>query len=123
MGLFTRDIQTFDDLYVHQLQDIYYAEHQITKALPEMIEKATAPELKNAFESHLRETEGQIERLERVFGQSDWRSRARPARRSKASSRKPTRSPARSPTRKCSTQRWSPPASPSSIMRSRATAR
>ena len=69
MGLFTRDIQTFDDLYVHQLQDIYYAEHQITKALPKMIEKATAPELKNAFESHLRETEGQIERLERVFGQ------------------------------------------------------
>jgi ferritin-like metal-binding protein YciE len=69
MGLFTRDIKTFDDLFVHQLQDIYYAEQQITKSLPKMIEKATAPELKNAFESHLRETEGQIDRLERVFGQ------------------------------------------------------
>jgi ferritin-like metal-binding protein YciE len=69
MGLFTRDIKTFDDLFVHQLQDIYYAEKQITKALPKMVEKATAPELKTAFESHLRETEGQIDRLERVFGQ------------------------------------------------------
>lgn len=68
MGLFTRDIQTFDDLFVHQLQDIYYAEQQITKALPKMVEKATAPELKQAFESHLRETEDQIDRLERVFG-------------------------------------------------------
>jgi len=67
MGLFTRDIQSFDDLFVHQLQDIYYAEHQITKALPKMIDKATAPELKQGFETHLRETEGQIDRLERVF--------------------------------------------------------
>ena len=68
MGLFTRDIQTFEDLFIHQLQDIYYAEHQITKALPKMIEKATAPELKDSFETHLRETEGQIVRLEQVFG-------------------------------------------------------
>lgn len=67
MGLFTRDIQTFGDLFEHQLEDIYYAEQQITKALPKMIEKATAPELKQGFEMHLRETEGQIERLERVF--------------------------------------------------------
>lgn len=68
MGLFTRDIQTFEDLYLHQLQDIYYAENQITKALPKMIEKATAPELKQGFETHLRETENQIVRLEKVFG-------------------------------------------------------
>lgn len=68
MGLFTKDIQTFDDLFVHQLQDIYYAENQITKALPKMIAKATAPELKQGFETHLRETEGQIDRLEKVFG-------------------------------------------------------
>jgi ferritin-like metal-binding protein YciE len=67
MGLFTKDIATLHDLYVHQLQDVYYAEQQITKALPKMIEKATDPELRQGFETHLHETEGQIRRLERVF--------------------------------------------------------
>ena len=41
MGLFSADIHTMDDLFLHTLQDIYYAENQIVKALPEMIEKAT----------------------------------------------------------------------------------
>ena len=67
MGLFSKDIQTFDDLFLHQLQDVYYAENQITKALPTMIEKATDPALRQGFETHLTETEGQIARLERVF--------------------------------------------------------
>ena len=67
MGLFTKDIKTLDDLFVHTLQDIYYAENQITKALPKMIGKATNPELKSGFETHLAETENQIKRLERVF--------------------------------------------------------
>lgn len=67
MGLFTKDIQTLDDLYVHQLQDVYYAENQITKALPKMIEKATSVELQGLFKTHLAETENQIERLKRVF--------------------------------------------------------
>lgn len=67
MGLFTKDIATLDDLFVHTLQDIYYAENQITKALPKMIDKATDAQLKAGFEKHLKETEGQIERLERVF--------------------------------------------------------
>lgn len=67
MGLFTKDITTFDDLFLHQLQDVYYAENQITKALPKMIDKATDPALKQGFETHLRETESQIVRLERVF--------------------------------------------------------
>ncbi|KQO59189.1 MULTISPECIES: ferritin-like domain-containing protein [unclassified Methylobacterium] len=67
MGLFSKDIQTLDDLFVHTLQDIYYAENQITKALPKMIAKATDPELKSGFEKHLSETEGQIKRLEQVF--------------------------------------------------------
>jgi ferritin-like metal-binding protein YciE len=67
MGLFSKDIKTLDDLFVHQLQDIYYAENQITKALPKMIAKATDPQLKQGFETHLRETEGQIKRLEQVF--------------------------------------------------------
>lgn len=67
MGIFSKDIVTFEDLFLHQLQDVYYAENQITKALPKMAAKATAPGLKAGFETHLRETEGQIARLERVF--------------------------------------------------------
>lgn len=67
MGLFTKDIETLDDLFVHQLQDIYYAENQITKALPTMIEKATNPQLKQGFQTHLNETQNQIKRLEQVF--------------------------------------------------------
>lgn len=67
MGLFSKDIQTLDDLFVHQLKDIYYAENQITKALPKMIEKATNPQLREGFETHLAETKNQIQRLEQVF--------------------------------------------------------
>ena len=67
MGLFSKDIETFEDLFLHQLQDVYYAENQITKALPKMIDKATDAGLKAGFQQHLTETEGQIARLERVF--------------------------------------------------------
>jgi len=68
MGFFSKDIQTLDDLFVHTLRDIYYAEKQIVEALPKMIEKATAPDLKAGFEKHLEETEGHVERVEKVFG-------------------------------------------------------
>ena len=68
MGLFTSPIKTFDDLYQHTLQDIYYAEKQITKALPLMIGKAENAGLKQAFQKHLGETENQIKRLDEVFG-------------------------------------------------------
>ena len=67
MGLFSKDIETLDDLFVHTLQDIYYAEKQITKALPKMIEKASDAELKQGFETHLDETRKQITRVEQVF--------------------------------------------------------
>jgi ferritin-like metal-binding protein YciE len=67
MGFFSKDIQTLDDLFVHTLRDIYYAEKQIVEALPKMIEKATAPDLKAGFEKHLEETEGHIARVEKVF--------------------------------------------------------
>lgn len=67
MGLFSHDIQNFDDLFLHTLQDIYYAESEITKALPTMIEKAADPKLKQGFQKHLTETKGQIKRLEQVF--------------------------------------------------------
>jgi len=67
MGLFSKDIKNMDDLYLHVLQDLYYAENQIKKALPDMIEKATNRELTAALKAHLEETEGQISRLEQVF--------------------------------------------------------
>ena len=67
MGLFTTPIKTLDDLFVHTLQDIYYAENQITKSLPKMIDKATNAQLKQGFETHLQETREQIKRLEQVF--------------------------------------------------------
>ena len=67
MGLFSKDIRTIDDLFVHMLRDVYYAENQILKALPEMVEKASDPRLREAFEQHLAETENQVRRLETVF--------------------------------------------------------
>ena len=56
MGLFTKDIKTMNDLFVHQLQDIYYAEKQLVKALPKMADKATDKQLKQGFLTHLEET-------------------------------------------------------------------
>jgi len=67
MGLLSKPIKTLDDLFVHTLQDIYYAENQIAKSLPKMIGKATDPQLKQGFETHLEETKNQIKRLEQVF--------------------------------------------------------
>jgi ferritin-like metal-binding protein YciE len=67
MGFFSKDIKTMDDLFVHTLRDIYYAENQIIKALPEMIDKATDAGLKQGFKSHLAETKNHVTRLERVF--------------------------------------------------------
>src|SRR5882724_8695120 len=67
MGIFSKDIRTMDNLFLHQLQNIYYAEQQITKALPKMIEKATNRDLVAGFKTHLEETNAQIGRLEKVF--------------------------------------------------------
>jgi ferritin-like metal-binding protein YciE len=67
MGWFSEDIETMEHLFVHSLQDIYYAEHQIEKALPDMIEKATDAELKRGFSMHLRQTRGHIKRLDQAF--------------------------------------------------------
>ena len=67
MGLFSSPIKTMDDLYMHTLQDIFYAENRITKALPKMIAKTANPALKQAFQKHLGETEQQIKRLEEAF--------------------------------------------------------
>ena len=67
MGLFTRDIKTINDLFVHTLRDIYYAEQQIVKSLPEMIEKSTDAQLKQALQSHLGESKNHVKRLQEVF--------------------------------------------------------
>ena len=67
MGLFTRDIKSMEDLFLHGLQDIYYAENQIVKSLPSMIEKSTNRKLAKGLRDHLRETELQVARLDKVF--------------------------------------------------------
>jgi ferritin-like metal-binding protein YciE len=71
MGFFTKDIKTMDDLFLHGLQDIYYAEQQITKALPKMIGNATNRDLVTGLKLHLEETNKQIERLDKVFQKLD----------------------------------------------------
>jgi len=60
-------VDTIEKLLVEELNDLRSAETQITKTLPKLIEAATAPDLKMAFEHHLKETEGQIGRLEQAF--------------------------------------------------------
>ena len=71
MGFFSKEIKTMDDLFLHGLQDIYYAEQQITKALPKMIDKATNRDLAAGLKTHLEETNKQIERLDKVFQKLD----------------------------------------------------
>jgi ferritin-like metal-binding protein YciE len=87
MGLFTKDIKTMNDLFVHQLQDIYYAENQLVKALPKMAEKATDKQLKQGFLTHLDETKTHVQRLEQVFQTMSpascrrrWKRKRRPTR-------------------------------------------
>jgi len=67
MGLFSKDIKSMEDLFLHTLQDVYYAENQIVKSLPKLIDKSTNRELASGLRNHLRETEGQVKRLEQVF--------------------------------------------------------
>ena len=67
MGLFTKDIKTMEDLLLHGLQDVYYAEQQIIKSLPKMIEKATNRDLVAGLKGHLEETNKQVERLQKAF--------------------------------------------------------
>jgi ferritin-like metal-binding protein YciE len=69
MGLFTsKRLDSFDDLFVDQLQDLYDAEQRLIKALPNMVDAANNSSLKIAFQQHLRQTENHLTRLEQVFG-------------------------------------------------------
>lgn len=68
MGLFSStELDSLDELFLHQLKDLYDAEYRLTDALPKMTERASHASLKNAFMTHLEETEKQIERLEMIF--------------------------------------------------------
>lgn len=68
MGLFSSmTLNSLDDLFLVQIQDLYDAEQRLTKALPKMAEAATNKQLKSAFKKHLRETEEHVTRLEKVF--------------------------------------------------------
>jgi len=68
MSLFSgMELNSFDDLFVEQLQDLYDAEQRLTKALPKMAEAAHSTALKKAFQDHFRQTEGHVSRLEQVF--------------------------------------------------------
>jgi ferritin-like metal-binding protein YciE len=67
MGLFTKDIETMEDLLLHGLKDIYYAENRIIKSLPKLIEKATNRDLTKGLKDHLEETKNQVARLDQVF--------------------------------------------------------
>jgi ferritin-like metal-binding protein YciE len=64
-------VQSLEDMFLEELKDVYNAENQILKALPRMAKKASAPELRRAFEQHLKQTEAQVQRLERVFATLD----------------------------------------------------
>ena len=59
-------LQTLEDLFLHELKDLYSAENQLVKALPEMAQAATNPELKAGFEEHLEQTKGHVERLTKI---------------------------------------------------------
>jgi ferritin-like metal-binding protein YciE len=60
-------VSSFEELSLEGLKDIYDAEHQITEALPQMAQAASSPELKHAFQLHLKQTQNQIKRLDQVF--------------------------------------------------------
>jgi ferritin-like metal-binding protein YciE len=67
MGLFSKEVETMDDLLSHGLKDIYYAENRIIKALPGLIDKATNRDLTKGLKDHLEETKKQVTRLDQVF--------------------------------------------------------
>lgn len=68
---------TLEDLYTDLLKDLYSAEKQLVKALPKMAKNAQSPDLQKAFQEHLRQTEGQVERIERIFSDMDGSPRGK----------------------------------------------
>ena len=64
-------LNTLEQLYINELRDLYSAENQLLKALPKMAKGASSPELQDAFEKHLEQTKGHVERLEQIFQHLD----------------------------------------------------
>ena len=64
-------LNTLEELYISELRDLYSAENQLLKALPKIAKRASSSDLKDAFEKHLEQTKGHVERLEQLFGQLD----------------------------------------------------
>jgi len=71
-------VKSVQDLFLSELRDVYHAEKQALKAMPRMAKASTHPELRQAFEQHLEETRGQVERLEQVFDMLDVAKRGKP---------------------------------------------
>lgn len=69
--------KTMQDLFIEELRDIYHAEKQIARALPKLAKQASSETLRQAMETHVEETKGQIDRLEQVFELLDTRSRGK----------------------------------------------
>ena len=69
--------KTLHDAFIDELRDTYDAEKQLTKALSKLARASSSPKLRDAFATHLEETQGQIERLERVFGSLDEKVRGK----------------------------------------------
>jgi ferritin-like metal-binding protein YciE len=67
MGMFREEFNSLEELFCHELGDLYDAESRLVSALPKMADAACASELKKAFQSHLRETENHVARLENIF--------------------------------------------------------
>jgi ferritin-like metal-binding protein YciE len=68
---FSANLDSLRKLYIDQLQQLHSAETQITEALPKMIDAATEPELKQALQTHLQETEGHVSRLEQILNEKE----------------------------------------------------
>ena len=65
------ELNSLQDLFIHDLKDLYNAEIQLTKALPKLAKAASDPSLKQAFQTHFQETEGHVQRLEQIFEELD----------------------------------------------------
>jgi ferritin-like metal-binding protein YciE len=70
-------LDSLESLFLDELKDVYHAEKQLVKALPRMAKAASSPDLKQAFTDHLKETQGQVQRLERIFRDLDMTPRAK----------------------------------------------
>jgi ferritin-like metal-binding protein YciE len=68
---------TLEDLYMDLLKDLYSAEKQLVKALPKLAKNAQSPDLQKAFQDHLKQTEGHVERIERIFTELDGSPRGK----------------------------------------------